>query len=68
MHGCVSVHRGAQIAKELSAAGSHRSPAKLEGRTLFIPDWAGMRPEKIERKQYKNFRIYELQKYIKAGN
>lgn len=47
MHGRVCVHRGTlQIAKELSAAGSHSSPAKLEGQTLFIPNWAGMSPEK----------------------
>lgn len=65
----VCVHRGTlQIAKELSEAGSHCPPAKLEGQTFFIPDWAGMRPEKIERKQYKGFRIYELYKYRKSGN
>lgn len=52
MHGCVCVHRGAlQIAKALSAAGSHSSPDKREGQTLFMPDWAGMRPEKNRKEE-----------------
>lgn len=51
-----------------SAAGSHSSPVKLEGQTLFMPDWAGMGPEKTEKEKYMSFRIYKLYKYRKSGN
>lgn len=69
MLGCVCVYTEGHYRLPMNtAAGSHSSPAKLEGQTLFISDWAGMRPEKIKRKQYKSFRVYELYKYSKSGN